>query len=218
LVLMNGRPLTLQWEHDNVDAILETWYPGTRGGEAIVNVLFGTYNPSGKLTATFPRNVGQIPIYYNAKNTGRPYDAAQKYTSKYLDVPNSPLYPFGHGLSYTTFTYSDVQLSKTSMASNETITATVTVTNSGNYDGEETVQLYIQDVVGTSTRPLKELKGFQKIFLGKGESKKVTFTISVNDLKYYNSDMKYVAEPGEFRVHIGTSSSEVKTASFTLTR
>ena len=218
LVLMNGRPLALQWEHDNLEAILETWYSGTRGGEAIVNVLFGSYNPSGKLTATFPRHVGQVPIYYAAKTTGRPFDPNQKYTSKYLDVPNTPLYPFGHGLSYTTFSYGEVQLSQTSMAPNQQITATITVSNTGNYDGEETVQLYIQDVVGTSTRPVKELKGFQKVFLRKGESKPVSFTIGVNDLKYFNYDLKYVAEPGEFRVHIGTNSSDVKSAPFNLTK
>ncbi|HVE61485.1 MAG TPA: beta-glucosidase BglX, partial [Chitinophagaceae bacterium] len=183
LVLMNGRPLTLQWEHDNVDAILETWFSGTMAGEAIVDVLFGKYNPSGKLTATFPRNVGQIPIYYAAKNTGRPFDANQKYTSKYLDVPNTPLYPFGYGLSYTTFSYGDVQLSKSSISSAEVVNASITVTNTGNYDGEETVQLYIQDVVASVAQPVKELKGFQKIILLRGESKTVSFTININDLK-----------------------------------
>jgi beta-glucosidase len=216
LVLMNGRPLALQWEHDNVDAIVDAWYPGTRGGDAIVNVLFGAYNPSGKLSATFPRNVGQVPIYYSVKATGRPFDEQQKYTSKYLDVPNTPLYPFGHGLSYTTFSYSDVQLNKTNIVSNEVLTATVTVTNSGGFDGEETVQLYIQDVVGSSTRPVKELKGFQKVFLRKGESKPVQFTISADDLKFWNADMKRVAEPGVFNVYIGTSSADVKKASFEL--
>ncbi|MBD0276999.1 MAG: beta-glucosidase BglX [Flavisolibacter sp.] len=216
LVLMNGRPLTLQWEHDNIDAILEAWFPGTMAGEAIVNVLYGVYNPSGKLTATFPRNVGQIPIYYNHKNTGRPFDENQKYTSKYLDVPNTPLYPFGHGLSYTTFSYSGVQLSKTLMLPGDAITASTTVTNNGNYDGEETVQLYIQDVVGSTTRPVKELKGFQKIFLRKGESKQVSFTIRENDLKFYNNDLKWVSEPGVFNVFIGTSSADVNKATFSL--
>ncbi|MDQ3846738.1 MAG: beta-glucosidase BglX, partial [Bacteroidota bacterium] len=216
LVLMNGRPLTLQWEHDNIDAILEAWFPGTMAGEAIVNVLYGVYNPSGKLTATFPRNVGQIPIYYNHKNTGRPFDENQKYTSKYLDVPNTPLYPFGHGLSYTTFSYSGVQLSKTLMQPGDAITASTTVTNNGNYDGEETVQLYIQDVVGSTTRPVKELKGFQKIFLRKGESKQVSFTIRENDLKFYNNDLKWVSEPGVFNVFIGTSSADVNKATFSL--
>lgn len=218
LVLMNGRPLALQWEHDNVAAIVDAWYPGTMGGEAIVNVLFGVYNPSAKLSATFPRNVGQVPIYYSAKNTGRPFDEGQKYTSKYLDVPNTPLYPFGHGLSYTTFSYGDVQLNKTSIASSEVLTATATITNTGAYDGEETVQLYIQDVVGSSTRPLKELKGFQKVYLRKGESKPVQFTISADDLKFWNSDLKRVAETGAFNVYIGTSSSDVKKSSFKLTK
>ncbi|MFN2439418.1 MAG: beta-glucosidase BglX [Chitinophagaceae bacterium] len=218
LILMNGRPLTLQWEHDNVDAILETWFSGTTAGEAIVDVLFGKYNPSGKLTSTFPRNVGQIPIYYASKNTGRPFDQNQKYTSKYLDVPNTPLYPFGYGLSYTTFSYGDVQLSKTSISPAEVVTASITVTNTGNYDGEETVQLYIQDVVASVAQPVKELKGFQKIILLKGESKTVSFTININDLKFYDQNMKWIAEPGVFRVYIGTNSSDLKMASFTLTK
>jgi beta-glucosidase len=213
---MNGRPLALQWEHDNVDAILDAWYPGTRGGEAIVNVLFGAYNPSAKLAATFPRNVGQVPIYYSVKATGRPFDEQQKYTSKYLDVPNTPLYPFGHGLSYTTFSYGDVQLNKTAVAPGAELNATVTVTNTGNCDGEETVQLYIQDVVGSSTRPVMELKGFQKVFLRKGESKPVSFTLTTDDLKFWNSDLKRVAESGTFNVYIGTSSADVKKASFEL--
>lgn len=216
LVLMNGRPLALQWEADTLDAIVETWFPGTRGGDAIVNVLFGTYNPSAKLSATFPRSVGQVPIYYAVKNTGRPFDENQKYTSKYLDVPNTPLYPFGFGLSYTTFSYGDVQLNKTAITSNEVLTATTTVSNTGNYDGEETVQLYLQDVVGSSTRPVKELKGFQKVFLKKGESKPVQFMITGEELKFWNSDLKRVAEPGAFNVYIGTNSSDVKKAAFTL--
>ena len=218
LVLMNGRPLTLQWEHDNINAILETWFSGTMTGDAIVDVLFGKYNPSGKLTVTFPRNVGQVPIYYAAKNTGRPFDQNQKYTSKYLDVPNTPLYPFGHGLSYTTFSYGDVQLSKSSISPAEVVTASITVTNTGNYDGEETVQLYIQDVVASVAQPVKELKGFQKIFLGKGESKTVNFTINIGDLKFYDQNMKWIAEPGVFRVYVGTNSNDVKMASFTLTK
>ncbi len=218
LVLMNGRPLTLQWEHDNLDAILETWFSGTMAGDAIVDVLFGKYNPSGKLTATFPRNVGQVPIYYAAKNTGRPFDQKQKYTSKYLDVPNTPLYPFGHGLSYTKFSYGDVQLSKSVISPTDVINASITVTNSGNYDGEETVQLYIQDVVASVTQPIKELKGFQKIVLLKGESKTVSFTINVGDLKFYDQSMKWIAEPGVFRVYIGTSSNDLKMAQFTLTK
>jgi beta-glucosidase len=218
LVLMNGRPLALQWEHDNIDAILETWYSGTMSGDAIVDVLFGRYNPSGKLTATFPRNVGQVPIYYSAKHTGRPFDPKQKYTTKYLDVLNTPLYAFGHGLSYTNFSYSPIQLSKSSMRANEKITATVTVTNTGNYDGEEVVQLYIRDMVGSVTRPVKELKDFQKIMLRKGESKQVSFTITEEKLKFWNNNLKWVSEAGAFKVFIGTSSDNVKEADFMLVK
>ncbi|MBK5269847.1 MAG: beta-glucosidase BglX, partial [Bacteroidia bacterium] len=188
LVLMNGRPLTLSWEDENMDAILETWFPGTMAGSAINEVLYGDANPSAKITMSFPRNVGQIPIYYNHKNTGRPFDDKQKYTSKYLDVENTPLYPFGYGLSYTSFSYSDISLNKNAIKANETIMATVTITNTGRYDGEEVAQLYIRDLVGSITRPLKELKGFQKIKLKSGESKQVTFSITVNDLKFYNNE------------------------------
>jgi beta-glucosidase len=215
LVLMNGRPLTLQWEHDNLSAILESWFPGTMAGEAIVNVLFGGYNPSGKLTATFPRNIGQVPIYYRVKNTGRPFDPAQKYTSKYLDVPNTPLYPFGYGLSYTTFGYSDIQLNKPTLSATDSLTATLSITNTGNWDGEETVQLYIQDVMGSVTRPVKELKGFEKVFLQKGQSKKISFPINAEHLQFYKNG-KWITEPGVFKVFIGTSSANVKEASFTL--
>lgn len=218
LVLMNGRPLTLQWEHDNLDAILETWYGGTMTGDALTDVLFGKYNPSGKLTATFPRNVGQVPIYYSAKNTGRPINPQEKYTSKYLDVANTPLYPFGHGLSYTTFTYSNITLSKNQMKAGDKIMASVTVTNTGNYDGEETVQLYLRDLVGSITRPVKELKDFQKVYLGKGESKTINFQIDIEDLKFYDINMKWTAEPGDFLVFIGSSSADVKEARFSLTR
>lgn len=216
LVLMNGRPLTLSWEDQNMDAILETWFAGTQAGLAITDVLFGEANPSGKLTMTFPRNVGQVPIYYNAKNTGRPFDENQKYTSKYLDVPNTPLYPFGHGLSYTTFSYGDIKLSKSSITAADKLQITVTVTNTGNYDGEETVQLYIRDLVGSITRPVKELRRFQKITLKKGESREVSFTLTVEDLKFYNKDLKRVAEPGDFRIFVGTNSQDVKEAAFTL--
>lgn len=216
LVLMSGRPLTIQWENDNIDAIIETWFAGTQAGPAIADVLFGTANPSGKLSMTWPRNTGQIPIYYNAKNTGRPLDENQKYTSKYLDVPNSPLYPFGYGLSYTSFSYSDLKLNKTSITSKENLNVTVTVSNTGNYDGVETVQLYIRDMVGSITRPVKELKGFKKLELKKGESKEVSFTIGVNDLKFYNSDLKFVAEAGKFKLFVGGNSQEVKEADFEL--
>lgn len=216
LVLMNGRPLTLSWEDQNMDAILETWYGGTMAGPAIVDVLFGEANPSGKISMTFPRNVGQVPIYYNHKNTGRPFDPNQKYTTKYLDIPNTPLYPFGHGLSYTSFTYGDIKLSSTTVGKGKPITATITVTNSGQREGVETVQLYIRDLVGSITRPVKELKGLQKISLKPGESKEVSFQVSEEQLRFYNSDLKLVSEPGEFRIYIGGSSEEVKEGTFGL--
>lgn len=216
LVLMNGRPLTLSWEDQNMDAILETWFAGTQAGNAIVEVLFGEANPSGKITMTFPRNVGQVPIYYNAKNTGRPFDENQKYTTKYLDVPNTPLYPFGYGLSYTTFSYGDISLNKTIINATDKLQVTVNITNTGNYDGEETVQLYIRDMVGSITRPVKELRRFEKITIKKGESREVSFTLTVEDLKFFNKDLKWVAEPGEFRVFVGTNSQDVKEATFTL--
>lgn len=216
LVLMNGRPLTLSWEDENMGAILETWYGGTMAGPAIVDVLYGEANPSGKLSMTFPRNVGQIPLYYNHKNTGRPLDENQKYTSKYLDVSNEPLYPFGHGLSYTGFSYGDIMLSGKTLGVTGKLTATVTVTNTGKYKGEETVQLYVRDLVGTVTRPVKELKGFSKVTLAPGESKKVTFTITPDDLKFYNGDLQLVNEPGEYHVFIGGSSATSNKATFTL--
>ncbi|MEO7835368.1 MAG: fibronectin type III-like domain-contianing protein, partial [Ginsengibacter sp.] len=180
--------------------------------------LFGNYNPSGKLTVSFPRNVGQIPIYYNHLNTGRPFHSGDspKFKSDYLDVSNDPLYPFGYGLSYTTFTYSDISLSDKILKSHGKITASVNVTNTGKIMGKETVQFYIRDMVGSIARPVKELKGFQQITLKPGENQKVTFTISVEDLKFYNNDLKYVYEPGDFKVFIGTNSSEVKEADFSL--
>ena len=218
LVMMSGRPLALEEENELATAILQTWHAGSEAGNAIADVLFGDYNPSGKLTATFPRNVGQVPIYYSQRTTGRPATSEEfkKFQSNYLDVPNSPLYPFGYGLSYTTFSYGDVKLNKNSMKPNEAITATVTVTNTGKFDGEEVVQLYIRDIVCSITRPVKELKGFQKIFLKAGESKEVSFKITAEELKFYNSELNYVAEPGDFKVFIGTSSKEVKEAEFKL--
>ncbi len=209
LVLMNGRPLNLSDEVNLVDAILEIWFPGTMGGAATADLLFGKVNPSGKLTVTFPRNVGQVPIYYNMKNTGRPIpddNPKEDYKSNYIDVPNTPLFVFGHGLSYTTFNYSDFKLSSQTLNSKGTIEASVTVTNTGSMDGHEIVQLYIHDKVASVTRPIKELKGFQKINLKKGESKTVTFKISVEDLKFYNSKMEYGVEPGEFEIAIAPSS------------
>ncbi len=218
LVLMAGRPLTIEEEVELADAILLTWHPGVEAGNAIADVLFGDYNPSGKLTMTFPRNVGQIPIYYAHRNTGRPQagDEFEKFKSNYLDSPNSPLFSFGYGLSYTTFEYSDVALSKTSLTSGETLEAKVTVTNTGDFDGEEVVQLYLRDVVTSITRPVKELKGFQKIFLKSGESNEVSFSLSEEDLKFYNYDLDFVAEPGEFIVFIGGSSDEVREVRFML--
>ncbi|WP_114784522.1 beta-glucosidase BglX [Botryobacter ruber] len=218
LVMMSGRPLALEEENELTTAMLQTWHAGSEAGNAIADVLFGDYNPSGKLTATFPRNVGQVPIYYSQRTTGRPATSEEfkKFQSNYLDVPNSPLFPFGYGLSYTTFSYGDVKLNKNSMKPNEAITATVTLTNTGKYDGEEVVQLYIRDVVCSITRPVKELKGFQKVFLKAGESKEVSFKITAEDLKFYNSELNYVAEPGDFKVFIGTSSQEVKEADFKL--
>ena len=219
LVLFAGRPMTLKWEQENVPAILNVWFGGSEAGDAIADVLFGDVNPSGKLSTTFPQNIGQVPLFYNHKNTGRPLPEGkwfQKFRSNYLDVSNDPLYPFGYGLSYTSFSYSDVKLSDSSMKAGGKITASVTVTNSGNKDGKEVVQLYIRDLVGSSTRPVKELKGFQKIELKAGESKAVSFDITVSDLKYYNYDLKYVAEPGDFKVFIGGNSRDVKAASFKL--
>ena len=219
LVMMNGRPLTINWADQNVDAILETWYAGTVGGHAIADVLFGDYNPSGKLPMTFPRSVGQVPLYYNMKNTGRPIkpdDPEQKYVSRYLNTPNTPLYPFGYGLSYTSFDYSDITLSTSELTSGGSIKASVTVTNSGNYDGEEVVQMYIRDKVGSATRPVKELKGFDKISLAKGESQEVTFTLTPEDLAFHRADMTYGYEAGEFDIFIGTDSVNVSSASFTL--
>ncbi|WP_418603685.1 beta-glucosidase BglX [Hwangdonia sp.] len=219
LVLMNGRPLDLSEEDTLADAILETWFPGTMGGNGVADVLFGKHNPSGKLTVTFPRNLGQVPIYYNMKNTGRPIPAnnpKEDYKSNYLDVPNTPLYPFGHGLSYTTFEYSNFKLSAETTGFSDTLTAMATITNTGDYDGHEVVQLYVHDKVGSITRPVKELKGFEKIFLKKGESKTVSFDLSVEDLKFYNSEMKFTVEPGEFEIAIkGTSDFDFEHA-FTL--
>lgn len=213
LVLFTGRPLAIKWESENVPAILNVWFPGSEAGYAIADVLFGDVNPSGKLNMTFPQNVGQVPIFYNHKNTGRPLAEGgwfSKFRSNYLDVSNDPVYPFGYGLSYTQFTYSDVTVSSTNLKGNQKLTASVTVTNSGKLDGKEVVQLYIRDVVGSVTRPMKELKGFQKIELKAGESKTVTFTITPEDLKFYNYVLKYDWEPGEFHIMIGGNSNEVK--------
>lgn len=219
LVLFAGRPMVLKWEQQNVPAILNVWFGGSEAGNAIADVLFGDVNPSGKLTTTFPQNVGQVPIYYAHKNTGRPLGDGkwfEKFRSNYLDVSNDPLYPFGYGLSYTSFSYGDVKLSSNSMSMTGNITATVTLTNSGKTDGAEVVQLYIRDMVGSVTRPVKELKAFQKVWLKAGESKVISFRLTAEDLKFYNGDLKFVAEPGDFKVFIGTNSRDVKEAAFKL--
>ncbi|MCL1669381.1 beta-glucosidase BglX [Elizabethkingia ursingii] len=219
MVLFTGRPLVLNDENKQADAIVNAWFAGSEAGYAIADVLYGKVNPSGKLPMTFPRSVGQVPIYYNAKNTGRPLSddksdkcEFEKFRSNYIDECNTPLFPFGYGLSYTSFGYSDVQLSKTQLSGNDQLTASITLTNNGKYDGNEVVQLYIRDMVGSVTRPVKELKGFQKVFLKAGESKKVSFTITPEDLKFYNSELKYDWEAGEFDIMIGTNSHDVKHA------
>ena len=219
VVLFTGRPLALKWENENVPAILNVWFGGSEAGSAIADVLFGDENPSGKLTATFPQNVGQVPLYYNHKNTGRPLGEGkwfEKFKSNFIDVSNDPVYPFGYGLSYSSFIYSDIKLSNTVLNASKNITATIQVTNTSKTDGKEVVQLYTRDLVGSITRPVKELKGFNKIELKAGETKTVTFTISVNDLKFYNSDLKFVAEPGDFKIFIGGNSRDVKEAAFKL--
>jgi len=220
LVLLNGRPLTLSWENENMDAILEAWWPGTKGGDAIAQTLFGANNPNGKLPMSFPRNVGQLPIYYNHKNTGRPYlgksDSEQKYKSRYTDVDNSPLFSFGFGLSYTTFEYSDLKLSSDKIKFNEKLKVSVEVKNTGNFDGQEVVQLYVRDLVGSVTRPVKELKGFDKIDIKKGETKTIAFEISSEDLKFYNLEMKHEAEAGKFEVFVGGNSDTDIKAGFEL--
>lgn len=219
LVLFTGRPLTLTWENENVPSILNVWFGGTEAAPAIADVVFGDVNPSGKLPATFPQNVGQIPLYYNHKNTGRPLAEGkwfEKFRSNYLDVNNDPLYPFGYGLSYTQFSYSDVSLSSKEVSTQGDLTASITVTNTGKVEGKEVVQLYIRDLVGSVTRPVKELKGFEKISLKPGESKTVSFKITPELLKFYNYDLEYVVEPGDFDIMIGGNSRDIKTARFTL--
>jgi len=216
VMTMAGRPLTIPWIDENVPAILNTWHLGTRAGDAIANILSGETNPSGKLTATFPRDVGQVPIFHSVKNTGRPYAEDNKYTSKYLDMPNAPLYPFGYGLSYTTFSYSDMKVDKKTIGFKEPLQISVKVKNTGNFEGKEVVQLYTRDMVGSVTRPIKKLKDFLKISLKPGEEKKVEFTLSSDDLRFYDANMEYTAEAGEFKVFVGTNSSDVMEAGFEL--
>lgn len=219
LALMSGRPMALEWESQNLPAILNAWYPGTMAGHAVADVLFGDYNPSGKLPMTFPRNVGQVPIHYNMKNTGRPYDPAgeeQKYRSRYLATPNPPLYPFGFGLSYTEFRYSGMALSSSQLSADGALTVSVQLQNTGAYDGEEVVQLYVQDLVGSVTRPVKELKGFRKLLLRQGETATVAFELTAADLAFHKRDLQFGAEAGAFKVFVGGSSADVLEASFTL--
>ena len=211
MVLVTGRPLTLVEEDATMDAILNVWAPGTEGGRAVADVLFGDVNPSAKLTTTFPRSVGQVPLYYNHKNTGRPhgeYDPFKKFVTGYLDEINGPLYPFGFGLSYTTYEYSPVTLSASEMPVNGSVTASVTVTNTGDRDGDEIVQLYIHDIYATSTRPVKELKGFKKVHIAAGQSAQVDFTITADELSYYNHDLEWVCEPGDFDIFISPDSRQ----------
>ncbi len=217
LVLMNGRPLALEEENELAGSIVEAWFPGSLGAKAIADILTGKVNPSGKLSVTFPRNVGQVPIFLSEKNTGRPYDlkgTEQKYRSRYIDCPNDPLYPFGFGLSYSKFTYSDLQIDKPKFSHGDTIHISVKVNNTSPYDGEEVVQLYIRDLVGSVTRPVKELKGFQKLMIRSGEIKTVTFKIDESDLSFYRKDMSFGIEPGDFKAFVGGNSSDVLETSF----
>ena len=216
VVLFNGRPLTLTGVDSTANAMLEAWYPGTEAGHAVADVLFGDYNPAGRLPMTFPRSLGQVPLFYNHKNTGRPRDENNKYTSKYLDESNDPLYPFGYGLSYTTFTYGDPQLAEATLGRNDTATVTVEVTNTGDRDGATVVQLYVQDVIGSVTRPVRELKAFERVELAAGESRTVTFRLTEEDLSFYRRDMTYGSEPGEFILYTGADSRAAQSVSLTL--
>ncbi|MDY4881780.1 MAG: glycoside hydrolase family 3 C-terminal domain-containing protein, partial [Muribaculaceae bacterium] len=219
IVMLNfaGRGTVMNWENENIPAILQVWFGGSEAADAICDVVFGDKSPSGKLTTSFPKAVGQLPLYYNHLNTGRPAEKwFSKFRSNYLDVDNDPLYPFGYGLSYTTFTYGELALDATTMDQNGKITASVTVTNSGKYDATEVVQLYIRDMVGSISRPVKELKGFERISLKAGESRNVQFEITPELLKFYNAELKHVCEPGEFQVMVGGDSKNVQTATFTL--
>jgi len=214
VILMNGRPLTINWISENIPAVIEAWYLGSQTGNAIAQVLFGEYNPSGKLPVTFPRSTGQIPIYYYQKSTGRPFKEGDKFTSKYLDSPNTPLYPFGYGLSYTTFNYENIKIDKNKISNDESNYVSVDVTNKGKFTGEEVVQLYIRDEFASVTRPVKELKGFQKIKLNPGETKTVSFKIMPSMLSFLDKDMKSIVEPGDFTVMIGGNSVDLISRSF----
>jgi beta-glucosidase len=215
-ILLSGRPLLLDWLEHNVEGIIQAWHLGHESGHAIADVLFGDYNPSGKLTVSFPLSVGQIPVYYSHKTTGRPFQEDLRWCSHYIDSPNTPLYPFGYGLSYSSFEYSEIYLSHSEISPSDTLTATVRIRNAGPYDGSEIVQLYIRDMKGSVTRPVKQLRGFEKIFLRSGEEQEVAFTITVEDLKFYDLNMDYVAEPGRYRVFIGKNSVDVREQLFAL--
>jgi len=214
LVLMNGRPLILEWASDHVPAIVETWFLGVEAGNATADVLFGDVNPSGRLPVTFPRVLGQVPIYYNHRNTGRPPDPNNKFTSKYLDVPVTPRYAFGFGLSYTTFAYSDLKVSPARARVSDTVTATVTLTNTGKREGTELVQLYVRDEVASVSPRVRELKAFQRVTLKPGEARAVSLRVAVRDLWFIGLDLKPVVEPGTFRVYVGSNSAEGIEAGF----
>jgi beta-glucosidase len=214
VVLLNGRPLTINWIAENTPAILESWFPGTQGGNAIADVLFGDVSPGGKLPVTFPRSVGQIPIYYNHKSTGRPANPADKYTSKYLNLPVTPLFPFGFGLSYTEFRLSNLQLSAQTIRPDGTLTVGADLENVGKRTGDEVVQLYIRDIAASVTQPVKALKGFERVTLRPGEKRHLTFTLSPRELGFHNREMRFVVEPGKFNVTVGTSSVDGLEGSF----
>lgn len=218
VVNLSGRPMTIAPEVELADAFLQVWHAGVETGNALADVIYGDYNPSGKLTATFPRNVGQIPIYYSIRNTGRPQggDTFMKFKSNYLDVPNTPLFSFGYGLSYTSFEYKNLSLSKSTITDSDEITVSVEVSNTGDFDGEEVVQLYVRDLVASVTPPLRLLKGFEKVFIKKGETKKVEFNLSTDDLAFYHSDLSFYAEPGEFTVFVGGNSDAALSTNFSL--
>jgi beta-glucosidase len=213
---MTGRPVTIGWMAENVPAIVSAWHLGSESGHAIADVLFGDTNPSGKLPAAFPRSVGQLPMSYARKNTGRPGPQPGVTWSRYLDVPNDPLYPFGFGLSYTTFTYSEPKLSAPEIGMDGRLQVSVTVTNSGTRPGAEVVQLYVRDMVGSTTRPIKELKGFQKVEIAAGQSRDVSFTLTAADLAFYTANGRWEAEPGDFAVFVGGNARDVKPARFSL--
>jgi beta-glucosidase len=216
VVLMNGRPLAIEWMHESVPAILEGWFGGVEMGNAVADVLFGDVNPGGRLPVTFPRTIGQVPIYYAYRQTGRPAHALNEYTSKYEDAPWTPLYPFGHGLSYTWFRYGPVRLSATRITPADSLTVSVDVANAGPREGDEVVQLYVQDRAASMTRPVRELRGFRRIHLDPGETRTVTFHIDIDDLAYWGPGMRHIAEPGLFVAEVGTRSDRVQGAEFEL--